>query len=787
MAQSKLTDLKLLSFGQRPPNMPRTQIREEKYLDIINQFAVGLLSQSTIQETLWSVIDNVVSKLDFYDCAIYLLDDDKENLIQVASQAYKNKETKVTNAALIKMGTGIVGKVAIEKKARITSDTSSSEDYIPDDQWRFSEITIPIIHENELIGIIDSEHPDKDFFQPIHLNILTTIASMVAIKIVQARHLENLAAREKSFDLIYSSTNDLIFLIAVEPNDEFRCVSANRAYLELTKKKKNEVVDKTIHEIWDEERANTILGYFRQAIKTKKPITYQITFGSGKSQTIVETKLTPVFDQRGKCTNLSGISRDITAAETTRNELNQEREKYQMLFSQANDAIFILKDDIIIECNDRTLEVFGRERKDLIGFRPCELSPEIQPDGQLSDREMETDNFQWLHTKGDGSFFTVDVTLSEFSFGDGQYVQAIMRDITDRIEAENVLRASEERYRSIFENSLDGIYKSTPEGKFVEVSPALVKMLGYDSEEELLAIDIKKELYFSEQDRFKHSNQYRLRKKDGNEIWVEDHGFYQYDKSGNKIFHHGILRDVTTQNQKQEELQNLLSMTSDQNKRLQNFAHIVSHNIRSHSANLTSLVSFMETTQIEAEKEKMFQMLKSSTGQLEETIMNLNEIITVNQNLNKPVEKRNLLIETEKTIQVLAGEIHENQVDIILDIPSDLEVSIIPAYLDSILLNLISNAIKYRRPNILPEVKINATTSDGLVKIIISDNGLGIDMDIHRNKIFGMYKTFHANEDARGFGLYITKNQIEAMKGRIEVDSEVEHGTTFTIFFDEER
>ncbi|SMD33101.1 PAS domain S-box-containing protein [Reichenbachiella faecimaris] len=767
--------------------MSSTQIQEERYLDIINQFAVGLLNQSTIKETLWSVIDNVVSKLDFYDCAIYLLDEDKEHLIQVASQAYKDKEPRNTNATFIKMGTGIVGKVAQEKQSRITNDTSQSEDYITDDQWRFSEITVPIIHENELIGIIDSEHPEKDFFQPIHLNILTTIASMVAIKVVQARHLENLAAREKSFDLIYSSTNDLIFLMEVEPNDSFRCVSVNRAFLELTNKKRGDVVGKTIDDIWDAERSATIKSYYREAIETKKPITYQIKFRTGNNIVIVETKVTPVFDHRGRCTNLSGISRDITTAEAVRSELGYEREKYQTLFSKANDAIFILKDDLIIECNDRTTEIFGRDREGLIGYAPHELSPQVQPDGKTSDRRMDQDNFQWVHTKKDGSYFTADVTLSRYHFKNEEYTQAIVRDVSERIKAEEVLRASEKRYRTIFENSLDGIYKSTPEGRFVEVSPALVAMLGYDSEEELLSINIKKDLYFKEEDRFKHSNQYRLKKKNGDEIWVEDHGFYQYDGEGKVIFHQGILRDVTAKNQKQMELENLLNMTSDQNKRLQNFAHIVSHNIRSHSANLTSLVSFMEMTKDEAEKQKMFQMLKSSTGQLEETIMNLNEIITVNQNLNKPIEQRNLMEEVEKTLQILNDEILESGVKIAVDIPEDLVLPIIPAYLDSILLNLLSNAIKYRRSEVKSEIKIQAKAIQGKVQIEISDNGMGIDMDAHGDKIFGMYKTFHQNEDARGFGLYITKNQIETMKGKILVDSKVNRGTTFTVYFNEER
>ena len=766
--------------------MSSTEIQEERYLDIINQFAVGLLNQSTIKETLWSVIDNVVSKLDFYDCAIYLLDENKENLIQVASQAYKNKERRDSSAAVIKMGTGIVGKTAVDKKARITNDTSLSDDYITDDQWRFSEITIPIIHENELIGIIDSEHPDKDFFQPIHLNILTTIASMVAIKVVQARHLENLEAREKSFNLIYSSTNDLIFLMEVEPENTYRCVSVNRAYLELTGKNKHEVIGKTVEDIWDTKRAKIILAHYLQAIETKKPVAYQIEFGSGESSLTVETKITPVFDFKGRCTHLSGISRDITAAKQARDELKKEREKYQTLFSKANDAIFILKDDVIIECNDITTKVFGREKEGLIGRRPHELSPEYQPDGQRSDRDVPIGSFEWLHTKGDGSLFTVDVALTELSFGNGQYVQAIMRDITERIEAEEILRNSERRYRTIFENSLDGIYKSTPEGKFVEVSPALVSMLGYDSEEELLAINIKDDLYFKHEDRFKHTNQYRLKKKDGSEIWVEDHGFYQYDEEGNKIFHQGILRDVTTKNEKQKELQDLLNVTSDQNKRLQNFANIVSHNIRSHSANLTSLVSFMEITTDEKEKEKMFQMLKNSTSQLEETIMNLNEIITVNQNFNKPIEKRNLLKEVEKTLQVLNLEILESSVTVKTNIPTDLTVHIIPAYLDSILLNLIGNAVKYRNQSRKSIIKISAKAlKRGEIRVRIADNGLGINMEAHGDKIFGMYKTFHDNEDARGFGLYITKNQIEAMRGRIEVASELGKGTTFTIYFDE--
>jgi len=123
--------------------------------------------------------------------------------------------------------------------------------------------------------------------------------------------------------------------------------------------------------------------------------------------------------------------------------------------------------------------------------------------------------------------------------------------ILEKVEAE--LYESEKLYRNLVERLPDGVYKSTHEGKFVEVNDAMVKMLGYDSKEELLAIDIKKELYFQPEDReslvlqekYEEMGIFRLKKKDGSGIWVEDHGWYSLDTNGNVLFHEGIMRDIT--------------------------------------------------------------------------------------------------------------------------------------------------------------------------------------------------------------------------------------------------
>ncbi|NTW09054.1 MAG: PAS domain S-box protein [Anaerolineaceae bacterium] len=128
-----------------------------------------------------------------------------------------------------------------------------------------------------------------------------------------------------------------------------------------------------------------------------------------------------------------------------------------------------------------------------------------------------------------------------------------MENITDRKTSEEVLRESEERYRTLYDGMLDGVYRSSHDGRFLDVNPAMISMFGYGSKEEMLAVDIRKEMYFAPEEReslFLDTGRekvdiFRMRRKDGSEIWVEDHGRYVHDKNGNVIFHEGILRDIT--------------------------------------------------------------------------------------------------------------------------------------------------------------------------------------------------------------------------------------------------
>jgi two-component system, OmpR family, aerobic respiration control sensor histidine kinase ArcB len=248
----------------------------------------------------------------------------------------------------------------------------------------------------------------------------------------------------------------------------------------------------------------------------------------------------------------------------------------------------------------------------------------------------------------------------------------------------------------------------------------------------------------------------------------------------------GMSLDITAMKKRQEELCNLINITSMQNQKLISFAHIVSHNLRSHSANFSMLLGFLNSEKDPQERKRIIDMLTQASDNLLETLGNLNQVVDINSKTSetkKPLNLRNTIV---KVLENFSALLDRDDSQIINNAEEGIEVSCIPAYLDSIILNLVSNAVKYKSPNRTLLITINAIKSNEGVLLSISDNGMGIDLDKYRDKIFGMYKTFHNRKDAKGFGLYLVKNQIEAMGGSITVQSEVDKGTTFNVYFNEE-
>ena len=189
--------------------MLKKQIEElrlkETYLEVINSFAVILVNAQSIDDIVWGVTKNAIAALNYLDCIIYLYDEKENMLIQRAAYGPKNiKDHSILAPIKIAPGKGIVGQVFLNGIGENISDTSKDKRYIIDDRQRLSEITIPIISNGVVLGVIDSEHPDSDFFNEQDFKMLTTVAAMVSVKLEQALANEELQKYQQNLEHLIS-------------------------------------------------------------------------------------------------------------------------------------------------------------------------------------------------------------------------------------------------------------------------------------------------------------------------------------------------------------------------------------------------------------------------------------------------------------------------------------------------------------------------------------------------------------------------------------------------------
>jgi PAS domain S-box-containing protein len=264
--------------------------------------------------------------------------------------------------------------------------------------------------------------------------------------------------------------------------------------------------------------------------------------------------------------------------------------------------------------------------------------------------------------------------------------------------------------------------------------------------------------------------------------WILDRGkVIERDENGKPLRIAGTHTDISEQKEKEIELAKMLEIVNVQNNKLLNFAHIVSHNLRTHSGNIKSLLDLHKEGLLS--DEDTMGNIQIVSDELFSTIENLNDLVSIYTENENNMQQLKINSFIEKVLDVLHDSVKLNKIQVLNYVPNFLKVMCMPAYMESIMLNLVTNAIKYSDPKKEPKIVFTSEVNDEYVILNVKDNGLGIDLEKHKDSIFGLYKTFHKNNDARGVGLYLTKNQIENMGGKIEVESVPNFGTTFKIYF----
>ncbi len=244
--------------------------------------------------------------------------------------------------------------------------------------------------------------------------------------------------------------------------------------------------------------------------------------------------------------------------------------------------------------------------------------------------------------------------------------------------------------------------------------------------------------------------------------------------------------EVTNRKLAEKELVQVSKDLMLRNAALQQFAYIISHNLRAPIANIMGIGNALNVTLITKKREELQRHLFICIDKLDGVVKDLNSILVVKSDV---MERKQYVLFSEIVQDVkgsLSGIIENDLIGIKTDFTTSDSMITIKSYLYSIFYNLINNSIKYKQPNVPLLIEIKSVTNNGKLQLHFNDNGLGIDLKLHGDKVFGLYKRFHLNIEGKGFGLFMVKTQLEVMGGIISVQSEPNEGTEFVIEFDNE-
>jgi len=495
----------------------------------------------------------------------------------------------------------------------------------------------------------------------------------------------------------------------------------------------------------------------------------------------------------------------------TRQEIN---EFYGKLFDEIPDLIF----EFVIESNNNYL--FPLVSKSVKDFFEMSSSQFVDSDKFLAfERIYQEDRLRFFEsivnakrnlTRWEHEFrvllpekglrwLKVSAKPERHSNGNTAFYGRIL-DATDLKEQENRLKSSEERYKFALEASTSGVWDWDLQLNKVFYSSQSMAILEqgttdiFDNPElwdNIVHVDDLKKYYSDIQEHFDnktpfYENQHRVLTSSGNYKWILDKGkVIERDKDGKPLRVIGTHTDISEQKEKELELIRTMELYSQQNSRLLNFSHIVSHNLNTQAGNIKLLLDEIENDDTAENSKEMFQHLRTVSNDLNETIANLTQLVSIQNNSSIPIKSLDLNFYLNKALTLIKNAKNYDRVTIIKEIPAGSYVDFNPAYLESMLLNFTTNAIKYSHKKKPIIIKYSFNVENGVKSLTISDNGLGIDLEKYGNALFGVYKTFHRNKESRGLGLHITKNQIEAMNGTVTVESRVGVGTTFKILFND--
>lgn len=550
---------------------------------------------------------------------------------------------------------------------------------------------------------------------------------------------------------------------------------------------------------------------YKQSLETGKAygIAHRLLMPDGRVKYVREQCET-CHNAEGKPIRSVGTVQDITDLKRSEDALRESKEWHRSLLQAANDAIFLMAEDRFVDCNPRTLALFGGNREQILQAHPYDLSPEFQADGRLSAEKArekisaayggEPQSFEWRHCRIDRTPFEAEVSLNRVFLEGKPHLLAIVRDITERKQAEEALRKEMAFSRTVIESSPAFFVAIGADGRTRMMNPAMLNALGY-TEEEVVGKDYLT-AFVPEADhealagvfeqivvgRQATVNENHILSKDGHTLLVEWHGAPVY-KNDEMDYFFGVGIDITERKRAEEEIRKLnteleqrvqdrTAQLAAANAALNEFAYVVSHDLKAPLRAVSQLAQWVSEDYaaiLDEEGRSRLKLMNSRIARmynLIDGILQYSRIGRVEED-RRPIDLDALVRDVIEALSPPDG----------IRVTVDRTLPMVTAdrtQMEQVFQNLIGNAIKFMdKPVGL--VTVACEDAGDRWRFQVADNGPGIDPKYHE-KVFGIFQTLapRDQQESTGIGLTLVRKIVELYSGRVELASEVGKGSTFT-------
>lgn len=534
-------------------------------------------------------------------------------------------------------------------------------------------------------------------------------------------------------------------------------------------------------------------------------------------------KMAPLFDQQNEASGVLLSFFDITELENAQRALILSENRFYDMTAIAVDYFFELsKDGTIVYVSPSVKDSLGYSQQEVLGrniseFIPSDEYPYVVKHTIKHIKQHGTYPPITHHViKKDGSIIVVEAKGKVIYNKKGEIIgyRAINRNITEQISAEKerehlnhlLEQKVAERTKELEEkqHQLEEAQRIGKVGSWMwEVkenkltwSDMSFNIFGITKEKSEISFeDFKNKIHPEDVEKVfnidkeciaknidNYQIEYRIIRPNGEIAYINATGHITKDKQGEAIITMGTVQDITSLKQQEEERNKMIADLMKQNRELQQFNYIVSHNFRSQVGNIIGFSKLYQKEKGQKRNNEIIENIIDSAQNLDMVIHDLNQIAQLKTGITEGYESINLKELINSVLKMLHPQIQKVNADIRINLNGLKTIHSIKSYVHSIFFNLISNALKYRNPAKQCQIKIDCNHTDKYISFSVEDNGLGFDFNKKKDKIFGLYKRFHSGIEGRGMGLYLVKLQAETLGGYVDVKSELGKGARFTIY-----